>query len=291
MVKSYIQCHEIIDGTLPKSSELVPAGDFKVGKQLAADVAPPVPPPGMPLQAETRLSHFPDGSLNTYNGQPPNARYNDSGQRILPGGGGGARFIPPDEYKEFLQLGHGGIFDLDLDNIDIAPWRDRGVDQGAYFNYGLDERSWRKYAKAIRKARIERHVKNKIETINMDSHAVDVDLPIEVRRAIGGWEHAAPLVHTSPNPTDEANGANVLSECGPIEHMLRPASESQHRKDSGADLSAKGFLEGLQEQIEEIQREYKRALKSGAMTPEKNLELQQRMLELKLLLANNQRDT
>jgi len=32
-------------------------------------------------------------------------------------------------------------------------------------------------------------------------------------------------------------------------------------------------------------------LKSGAMTPEKNLELQQRMLELKLLLANNQRDT
>lgn len=186
-------------------------------------------------------------------------------------------------------MGHGGVFDLDLDNIDIAPWRDRGVDTAAYFNYGLDERSWRKYAKAIRKARIERHVKNKIETINMDSHAVDVDLPIEVRRAIGGWEHAA-LVHMSPNPNDEANSANVLSECDPIEGMLRPASELQHRKDNGADLSKTGFLEGLQERIEEIQREYKRTLKSGAMTPEKNLELQQRMLELKLLLANNQRD-
>jgi hypothetical protein len=111
-----------------------------------------------------------------------------------------------------------------------------------------------------------------------------------VRRAIGGWEHAAPLVHMSPNPNDEANSANVLSECGPTEGMLRPASELQHRKDNGADLSKTGFLEGLQERIEEIQREYKTTLKSGAMTPEKNLELQQRMLELKLLLANNQRD-
>ena len=41
----------------------------------------------------------------------PNARYNELQQRILPGGEGGARFIPPDEYKEFLQLGHGGVFD------------------------------------------------------------------------------------------------------------------------------------------------------------------------------------
>ena len=63
-----------------------------------------------------------NGEWNTYNRQPPNARFDEvTGVRLLPGGGGGARFIPPDEYKEFLALGHGGVFDLDLDNIDVAP--------------------------------------------------------------------------------------------------------------------------------------------------------------------------
>ena len=85
------------------------------------------------------------GEWNTYNRQPPNARFNEQGQRILPGGGGGARFIPPDEYKEFLQLGHGGVFDLDLDNVDVAPWRLPGADLSAYFNYGLNEHAWREY--------------------------------------------------------------------------------------------------------------------------------------------------
>ena len=60
----------------------------------------------------------------TYNRQPPNARFDEEGRRLLPGGGGGARFIPPDEYKEFLSSGTG--FSLDLDNVDVAPWRPPG---------------------------------------------------------------------------------------------------------------------------------------------------------------------
>ena len=36
---------------------------------------------------------------------------------MLPGGGGGARFIPPDEYKEFLNLGHGVLVGTPEENV------------------------------------------------------------------------------------------------------------------------------------------------------------------------------
>jgi hypothetical protein len=31
--------------------------------------------------------------------------------------------VSPEEYKEFLNLGHGEIFDIDLDSVVDAPWR------------------------------------------------------------------------------------------------------------------------------------------------------------------------
>lgn len=31
--------------------------------------------------------------------------------------------VSPEEYKEFLSLGHGEIFSLDLDSVVDAPWR------------------------------------------------------------------------------------------------------------------------------------------------------------------------
>jgi len=125
---------------------------------------------------------LPDGRWNTFNGQPPLARFNSKGQRILPGGSGGSRFIPPEEYKEFLHLGHGGIFDLDLNNVDMLPWRVRGVEQEAYFNYGFNERSWREYTIEIRRARIDAHLKNQIEIVS--DMNFDSELPDEVRHAL-----------------------------------------------------------------------------------------------------------
>ena len=152
------------------------------GTALASDLTgrsgppPPAPPPGAPsvpryvgpavrppppLQME-------DGTWNTYNRQPPNARYNEKGQRMMPGGEGGSRFIPPEEYKEFLQLGHGGIFDVDLDNIDVAPWRKPGADVSSFFNFGLNEHTWRQYASDVRHARLELALQEKIQTVGDD---------------------------------------------------------------------------------------------------------------------------
>ena len=87
---------------------------------------------------------------------------------MMPGGEGGSRFIPPEEYKEFLQLGHGGIFDVDLDNIDVAPWRKPGADVSAYFNFGMNEHTWRQYASDVRHARLELALQEKIQTVGDD---------------------------------------------------------------------------------------------------------------------------
>eukprot|EP00976_Prorocentrum_cordatum_P113467 1195703-Prorocentrum_minimum.AAC.5 len=58
---------------------------------------------------------------------PPCLRNDEHGRRKLPGGRGAWKFIPPEEYKEFIALGHGAIFDLDLDNTDEAPWKEPGA--------------------------------------------------------------------------------------------------------------------------------------------------------------------
>jgi len=180
-------CHEN-DSENKLYNELYGDISTKVGKDLVGSKGPgliPLPkaPPGKPsVQESAPPAQLPDGRWNTFNGQPPLARFNSKGQRILPGGSGGSRFIPPEEYKEFLHLGHGGIFDLDLNNVDMLPWRVRGVEQDAYFNYGFTERSWREYTVEIRRARIDAHLKNQIEIVSGANF--DSELPDEVRQAL-----------------------------------------------------------------------------------------------------------
>ena len=120
--------------------------------------------------------------------------------------------VTPDEYKEFLGLGHGEIFNLDLDryaswilypirharwhcSVVDPPWRAPGADTTDFFNYGLDETSWKEYCKAIECHRQEFSMKKKIQTYessNVGYHQ-DPDLPPEVAAAIAAESyHARP---------------------------------------------------------------------------------------------------
>lgn len=269
--------------------------------QLNAGI--PAPPPGAPKQQDVDVcsTYLPDGRLNTYNGQQPNARFNEKGQRILPGGGGGARFIPPEEYKEFLQLGHGGVFDLDLDCIDVAPWRQPNVDQSAYFNYGLDERRWRKYVKGIRKARMEQHLNNKIETYTVEFNSTDTDLPVEVRRAISGWEHytkldssqtesqASPLFKSVPTFYEQKHTNDTKLESRQIikaANAINVNLSDEVRAPERNDHAGRADLVELQRRVESLQHEYKQLLQTGSLTPEKNLIMQQEMLKVKMQIMH-----
>jgi hypothetical protein len=73
--------------------------------------------------------------------------------------------VSPEEYKEFLNLGHGDIFDVDLDSVIDAPWRFPGIDPGDFFNYGMNETKWKEYQEGVKSFRLEYTMKGQIQTL------------------------------------------------------------------------------------------------------------------------------
>lgn len=63
--------------------------------------------------------------------------------------------MTPEEYKEFLALGHGEIFSLDLDRVVEAPWGLPGIDISDFFNFGLTYRTWKEYCRQVQQFRQE----------------------------------------------------------------------------------------------------------------------------------------
>lgn len=62
------------------------------------------------------------------------------------------------EYKEFLALGHGDIYEMEIlkavavdrfGNPQQPPWRHPGADISDFFNFGMDLDGWRAYCAAI----------------------------------------------------------------------------------------------------------------------------------------------
>jgi hypothetical protein len=41
------------------------------------------------------------------------------------------------------------IFDVDIDGFEEKPWKYSGVDVSDYFNFGLNEESWKDYCKQL----------------------------------------------------------------------------------------------------------------------------------------------
>ncbi len=57
--------------------------------------------------------------------------------------------VLPDEYKEFLALGHGEIFSLAIDRVVDPPWRQPFADTSNFFNYDMNESSWMQYQRKV----------------------------------------------------------------------------------------------------------------------------------------------
>lgn len=41
------------------------------------------------------------------------------------------------------------IFDVDIDGFEEKPWKYPGVDTSDFFNFGLNEESWKDYCKQL----------------------------------------------------------------------------------------------------------------------------------------------
>lgn len=119
--------------------------------------------------------------------------------------------VTPEEYKEFLSLGHGDIFLLDIDkcafplsvarqhiavagvlrepagdvcSVVDAPWRAPGADPAEYFNYDMNPRTWKEYCSRVRQYQAEYKMQRRIQVYDRDKRERDSDLPPELAAAV-----------------------------------------------------------------------------------------------------------
>ena len=54
-----------------------------------------------------------------------------------------------DETKRLRFTHHRTAFDVDIDNLESHPWRNKNVDLSDYFNYGFSEATWQVHQHAL----------------------------------------------------------------------------------------------------------------------------------------------
>ncbi|OMO90894.1 Pre-mRNA polyadenylation factor Fip1 [Corchorus olitorius] len=88
---------------------------------------------------------------------------------------------------EFTLPSHKTIFDVDIDSFEEKPWKYPGVDVSDFFNFGLNEESWKDYCKQLEQHRLETTMQSKIRVYESGraEQDYDPDLPPELAAATG----------------------------------------------------------------------------------------------------------
>ncbi|KAL6965657.1 hypothetical protein U1Q18_036712 [Sarracenia purpurea var. burkii] len=88
---------------------------------------------------------------------------------------------------EFTLPSHKTIFDIDIDSFEEKPWRIPGIDLSDYFNFSLNEESWKDYCKQLEQLRLETTMQSKIRVYESGraEQEYDPDLPPELAAAVG----------------------------------------------------------------------------------------------------------
>ncbi|KAL4318387.1 hypothetical protein GQ457_18G002760 [Hibiscus cannabinus] len=100
------------------------------------------------------------------------------GNNMGRGFGGGLDFTLPS---------HKTIFEVDIDSFEEKPWNYPGVDVSDFFNFGLNEESWKDYCKQLEQRRLETTMQSKIRVYESGrtEQDYDPDLPPELAAATG----------------------------------------------------------------------------------------------------------
>ncbi|CAI0542471.1 unnamed protein product [Linum tenue] len=91
---------------------------------------------------------------------------------------------------DFTLPSHKTIFDVDIDNFEEKPWKYPGVDITDFFNFGLNEESWKDYCRQLEQHRLETTMQSKIRVYESGraEQEFDPDLPPELAAAAGGHD-------------------------------------------------------------------------------------------------------
>ncbi|KAB2618803.1 trichohyalin-like [Pyrus ussuriensis x Pyrus communis] len=103
---------------------------------------------------------------------------------------------------EFTLPSHKTIFDVDIDGFEEKPWKYPGVDTSDFFNFGLNEDSWKDYCKQLELLRLESTMQSKIRVYESGrtEQEYDPDLPPELAAATG--IHELPPENANPGKSD-----------------------------------------------------------------------------------------
>nr|GEV00963.1 hypothetical protein [Tanacetum cinerariifolium] len=88
---------------------------------------------------------------------------------------------------DFTLPSHKTIFEVDIDGFDEKPWRLQGIDMSDFFNFGMNEESWKDYCKHLEQHRLEGTMQSKIRVYESGrtEQEYDPDLPPELAAAAG----------------------------------------------------------------------------------------------------------
>ncbi|KAK4790239.1 hypothetical protein SAY86_017543 [Trapa natans] len=88
---------------------------------------------------------------------------------------------------DFTLPSHKTIFEVDIDSFEEKPWKYPGIDSTEFFNFGLDEESWKDYCKQLGQRRFETAPQSRIrvyESVRTEKE-FDPDMPPELAAATG----------------------------------------------------------------------------------------------------------
>ncbi|XP_047307616.1 FIP1[V]-like protein [Impatiens glandulifera] len=88
---------------------------------------------------------------------------------------------------DFTLPSHKTVFEVDVDSFEEKPWKLPGIDISDYFNFGLNEESWKEYCKQLEQYRMETTMQSKIRVYESGraEQEYDPDLPPELAAAAG----------------------------------------------------------------------------------------------------------
>ncbi|KAK7388350.1 hypothetical protein VNO78_23165 [Psophocarpus tetragonolobus] len=116
---------------------------------------------------------------------------------------------------DFMLPSHKTIFDVDIDSFEDKLWKYPGVDVSDFFNFGLNEDTWKDYCKQLEQLRLESTMQSKIHVYESGrtEQDYDPDLPPELAAASG--IHAVPVNNANSVKSDVGQN-DLIKGSGPM---------------------------------------------------------------------------
>ncbi|ERN18636.1 FIP1[V]-like protein [Amborella trichopoda] len=113
---------------------------------------------------------------------------------------------------EFTLPSHKTVFDIDIDAFEEKPWRQPGVDTSDFFNFGLDEDTWKEYCKQLEQLRLEATMQSKIRVYESgrSEQDYDPDLPPELAAAAGLHDPSMDNQHINKTDIGSSDAAGLV---------------------------------------------------------------------------------